>query len=195
MWMLFLGMNFVHTQPDPTAPIADALSTQLRLQLSSLFGTECSDQSPVFGVHNTLSYELAVDRVLLQVPCTFGAYNRVYAFFIQSSEGLQVLTFARPEAVVNYSEPRESVKRVQFVGISAREMLVNARYDPQTKMLTEFSLGRGLGDMFQATRWVYAEQDFQLLESWDDSLDDGKQSPQLLYHHPGYPRPEWSKSD
>ena len=144
-------------------------------------------------MRSTLRYSLTEKVSLLQVPCDFGAYNRVYVFYkINEKDELSQVTFARPDTKTDYSKPVDSAERQAFIGISTRAMLVNARFDPSTKELTEFSLGRGLGDMFHASRWVYAEGDFQLLESWDDDTSDGQQNPMLLYYYPSFDQPTWA---
>jgi len=94
------------------------------------------------------SARLGANTVLWSVPCGAGAYNFINAYFTTTPQG---------------TNPR----RVTFPTASgAREdQLVNAAYDPATRVLDAFNKGRGLGDCGMADSWTWTGQAFVLKSS------------------------------
>lgn len=94
------------------------------------------------------SARLDADTVLWSVPCGLGAYNFANAYFTTTPQG---------------TNPR----RLTFPGVSGRphDLLVNASYDPATRVIDAFNKGRGLGDCGMADRWTWTRQGFVLKSS------------------------------
>lgn len=94
------------------------------------------------------SARLDATTVLWSVPCEGGAYNFSSAYFTTTPQG---------------TNPR----RVTFPNASGEplDMLVNAAYDPTTRIIDAFNKGRGLGDCGMADSWTWTGQAFVLKAS------------------------------
>ena len=94
------------------------------------------------------SARLDANTVLWSVPCGAGAYNFVNALFTSTPQG---------------TNPR----RVTFPSASGEplDMLVNAAYDPTTRVIDAFNKGRGLGDCGMADSWTWTARGFVLKSS------------------------------
>lgn len=78
------------------------------------------------------------------VPCFVAAYNAGTRYFLTGPSG---------------SEPR----LLTFRGTGEpTDILTNAGYSPETRTLTQFAKGRGLGDCGVATSWVWTGRSFVL---------------------------------
>ena len=94
------------------------------------------------------SARLDSNTVLWAVPCGLGAYNFSSAWFTTTPAG---------------TNPR----RVIFPGAAGepQDQLVNAAYDPATRVIDAFNKGRGLGDCGMADSWTWTGQSFALRSS------------------------------
>lgn len=93
------------------------------------------------------SARLGQDTVLWGVPCGAGAYNFTTAWFTTRVDG---------------SNPQ----RVTFPSTAEpRDVLVNAAYDPATRVMDAFDKARGIGDCGSADRWTWTERGFVLSHS------------------------------
>ncbi|MBU1348126.1 MAG: DUF1176 domain-containing protein [Alphaproteobacteria bacterium] len=88
------------------------------------------------------SARLNANTVMWSVPCGAGAYNFANAYFTTDPQG------ANPRRVVfpTQGEPED--------------LLVNAAYDPATRVIDAFNKGRGLGDCGYAGRWTWTGRGF-----------------------------------
>lgn len=91
------------------------------------------------------SARLDANTVLWSVPCGAGAYNFSNAYFTTTPQG---------------TDPR----RVTFPGAvgEPQALLVNAAYDPATRVIDAFNKGRGLGDCGTADSWTWTARGFVL---------------------------------
>lgn len=94
-----------------------------------------------------VSARLDSDTVLWAVPCGAGAYNFSNAYFTTRPDGTNPrrVTFPSP------GEPQD--------------LLVNAAYDPATRVIDAFNKGRGLGDCGTAASWTWTDRGFVLKSS------------------------------
>ena len=94
------------------------------------------------------SARLDANTVLWSVPCGLGAYNFSSAYFTTTPQG---------------TNPR----RVTFPTVAGEpeDRLVNAAYDPATRVIDAFNKGRGLGDCGMADSWTWTGQGFVLKSS------------------------------
>lgn len=94
-----------------------------------------------------VSAKLDADTVLWGVPCGAGAYNFANAWFTTRPDG---------------SNPR----RLTFPSTGEPlDLLVNAAYDPATRVIDAFDKGRGLGDCGTASSWTWTDRGFVLRSS------------------------------
>ena len=94
-----------------------------------------------------VSARLDANTVLWGVPCGGGAYNFSNAYFTTRPDG---------------SNPR----RVTFPSTGEPlGLLVNAAYDPVTRVIYAFDKGRGLGDCGTASSWTWTDRGFVLKSS------------------------------
>ena len=88
------------------------------------------------------SARLDADTILWSVPCGAGAYNFASAYFTTDPQG----TDARQVLFPTEGEPQD--------------LLVNAGYDPATRVIDAFDKGRGVGDCGHAGRWTWTGRGF-----------------------------------
>jgi hypothetical protein len=138
----------VRLAPAPTAgpaPVSDAQIAALRRQ------TDCTLEE-VGGpdLHETVALEPGKTLVLL--ACGSGAYNVTYLPFIMEGEGagarLRQAEFDSQWAMEDLDRPT----------------LINAEWDAERRLLTEFSRGRGLGDCGTKASYGWDGRRFRLVE-------------------------------
>lgn len=95
------------------------------------------------------SARLDANTVLWSVPCGAGAYNFINAYFTTTPDG------TNPRRVL-FPSPGDA---------EPQDLLVNAAYDPATRVLDAFNKGRGLGDCGMADSWVWTTGGFVLKSS------------------------------
>ncbi len=95
------------------------------------------------------SARLDANTILWSVPCGAGAYNFINAYFTTTPQGTNPRRILFPAA--GDAEPLD--------------LLVNAAYDPATRVLDAFNKGRGLGDCGMADSWVWTTGGFVLKSS------------------------------
>ncbi|KQY35393.1 hypothetical protein ASD38_02185 [Caulobacter sp. Root487D2Y] len=89
------------------------------------------------------AFRLSADKVLWQVPCWGAAYNFGSLFVI--ADKADRLSLA-----------------LEGVGDG---VLVNAEYDPKTRLLSAYNKGRGIGDCGDSSQWVWTGEAFALSEA------------------------------
>lgn len=91
------------------------------------------------------SARLDANTILWSIPCGVGAYNFASAYFLTTPQG---------------TDPR----RVLFPAAAGepRDLLVNAAYDPASRVIDAFNKGRGLGDCGVAESWTWTTEGFVL---------------------------------
>lgn len=115
------------------------------------------------------------DHTLYLLPCYAGAYNVVYRIWIADSR-----------------QPEE-VKRSLFAGYSdeqgwyGTDQLINAEYDPATKMLSAFEKGRGIGDCGSMPTYQWHSGGWRMMEYRYWGKCDGTRKPDdwpVIFEHP-----------
>jgi hypothetical protein len=101
---------------------------------------EC-DVGPQWADEKPQAARLSADKVLWQVPCSGGAYNFDSLFVVADKAGHVV------------PAPLEGVDD---------GLATNADYDPETRILSSYGKGRGIGDCGGANDWVWTGEVFAL---------------------------------
>lgn len=95
---------------------------------------------------------LSSDTLLWSVLCFQGAYNTGHRFFLSGLDG------RNPVAVLlRSSAAPEGPDEDAYV-------LINAAYDPETRTISSFAKGRGLGDCGGAYSWTWTGRGFDLTD-------------------------------
>lgn len=97
---------------------------------------------------------LSDDTLLWSVLCFQGAYNTGHRFFLTGNQGQN----PRPLFL------RSSEQQGEDVGVADDFILINAGYDPESRTVSSFSKGRGLGDCGAAYVWTWTGREFVLTE-------------------------------
>lgn len=97
---------------------------------------------------------LSDDTLLWSVLCFQGAYNTGHRFFLTGNDG------QNPRPVFLRSTDQQG----EDVGVADDFILINAGYDPESRTVSSFSKGRGLGDCGAAYVWTWTGRDFVLTE-------------------------------
>jgi hypothetical protein len=97
---------------------------------------------------------LSDDTLLWSVLCFRGAYNEGHRFFLTGNEGQN----PRPLFL------RSTEQQGEDVGVADDFILINAGYDPDSRTISSFAKGRGLGDCGAAYVWTWTGRDFVLTE-------------------------------
>lgn len=107
---------------------------------------------------------LSEDRLLWSIPCGAGAYNFSSKWFTTANDGSNPIMIQFPTSD------------------GADDLLTNAAYDPQTRKLSAFGKGRGIGDCGQVGEWIWTGTRFELL------------SEQIMQNCLGLPMEQWPYS-
>lgn len=91
---------------------------------------------------------LGPDQLLWEVPCGAGAYNFSQAYILTRNDGSQARQIIFPTAS------------------GTEETLVNSSYDPQSRTMSAFGKGRGIGDCGRMGEWVWTGETFALKEEF-----------------------------
>ena len=91
------------------------------------------------------------NRTLYLLACSLGAYNTVYRIYIYDQRYPDEAT---PELFAAYSASR---------GWYGKRSLINADYDPETRTISAFEKGRGLGDCGSLERYKWTADGLRLV--------------------------------
>jgi len=105
---------------------------------------EC-DIEQEFDTRKPEAHRLSADAVLWQIPCGAGAYNYTSLFIIADNKG--------------------GGARLAPLDGADDSLAVNAEYDPQTRILSAYAKGRGIGDCGQSNEWAWTGQAFTLTQA------------------------------
>lgn len=97
---------------------------------------------------------LSDDTLLWSVLCFQGAYNTGHRYFLTGNEGQS------PRPVLLRSTDQEG----EDAGQDDNDILINTGYDPETRTISSFSKGRGLGDCGASYVWTWTGRDFVLTD-------------------------------
>lgn len=114
---------------------------------------DCEDWKTQAGGNQKASkIKLDANRSAYIVPCFFGDYNFISKLYVVGKSGETVpQLFAEGDATE---------------GWRGTDLLVNAHYDPGSRLLSSFSKGRGLGDCGSAGTWRWTDGRFVMREFW-----------------------------
>ena len=162
---------------------------------ATAYGDECTWDSPDSALDNpprrwplswALSYSDEIESATLyELYCFSGAYNSSYAYYLVPAEDyypIQSLAFAEPEFEVVYENDdfEGAVEDIVIEGMTAKTLLINPVFDPDTGTLTEYAYWRGLGDASSVGVWRFDEGRF-VLKTYDvDASYDGEVNPTRL---------------
>lgn len=120
---------------------------------------------------------------LFRFFCDRGAYNERHLYFIANDDGeVSPLHFAHPELDIRYEDDDidKGLQSVTVTGFGAKAGLVNSRFDPQTRTISEHSYWRGLGDASSSGTWAFDEGGFRLVHYEVDASYDAEVNPEVL---------------
>lgn len=86
------------------------------------------------------------------VPCSSGAYNQSFAYYLTGPQGANPRLIFFPDAD---GKPRPSAEGDDM-------WLTNPNYDPETRTMTAFAKGRGIGDCGVDQTWTWTGEAFVL---------------------------------
>ncbi|MEO3999089.1 DUF1176 domain-containing protein [Mesorhizobium sp. CAU 1732] len=176
----------------PPLPEHDAMlhkaKTAFRADFSEICassGTDLQPETYAFGFRYSFEGPDDPERQvsLYRFKCTQGAYNQTHVHYLANDEGqIEQIQFAVPEIDVRYANEGDNsvVDGVTMIGAKARAQITNSEFDSDTLTMSEHSLWRGVGDAFDAARWVFRGGSFNLVYYEVDAAYDGKMSPEVL---------------
>ena len=95
---------------------------------------------------------LSATAELWGIPCSSGAYNESYAYYLTGPQGANPRLIYFPNAD---GKPRPSAEGDDM-------LLTNPAYDPDTRVMSAFAKGRGIGDCGVDQSWVWTGEAFVL---------------------------------
>lgn len=110
--------------------------------------------------------QLTENHTLYLLPCFSGAYNLVYRVYVLDKRYPDEV---KPSLFAGYSDEN---------GWYGKRELINAYYDPKTKMLSAFEKSRGLGDCGSAPRYKWNDYGWRMLEYRYWGKCDGSRMPE-----------------
>lgn len=128
--------------------------------------TECEDHDIEHMVNARQGGKLDEHRSVYLLPCFSGAYNiiyRIYVFDRRYPEDVQ------PTAFAGYSDE---------LGWYGQLQLINAEFDANTKTLSAFEKGRGLGDCGSVPTYKWNEYGWRMIEYRYWGKCDGSRMPE-----------------
>lgn len=122
--------------------------------------------------------------MLYRIHCTYGAYNESAIYYgLDDYDELHPIQFAVPEFEVVYEngDIYASVERVDHLGFTVQDLIINSSVDPETLTISSFSKWRGMGDASSVGIWRFSDGRF-VLQSYDvDGSYDSKVNPTRIY--------------
>ncbi|WP_299343956.1 DUF1176 domain-containing protein [uncultured Maritalea sp.] len=143
---------------EPKLPLPEALPNEIIAKHAK--NENCDPLTELVHGEDWQVHQVNNSTLLYMVPCSAGAYNFSYAFYRQSVDNgdISKLLF------VDYWDS---------LGWTGTDVLFNAGFDPQTRILTSYYKGRGLGDCGTAGEWQWQEYGFKMLKFFAKSECDG----------------------
>lgn len=113
---------------------------------------DCLKESQMSGIGDVVtSARLDARTVLWGVTCGSGAYNVTHHWYLTGPDGRE----PRPAALVGAAGPGANP-------VMADNTTINGAYDPETRTLSAFGKGRGIGDCGVLQTWVWTGERFAL---------------------------------
>ena len=140
----------------PTAVPSDLIIQHAR-------DTECESFEDFAGAYQVITQQVDEEHWIYLIPCTAGAYN--YFYKVYQGNG----TYYAPVYFAEFDD---------LTGWTGTAMVVNPIYDRETKILTSFSKGRGIGDCGATGKWQWQNYTFIMLEYRAKFDCDGQGGPE-----------------
>lgn len=153
---------------------ADVLAFAKTINMGCNEGAPVTVEKIVYSFN--YSYEKPTDpkhnRVYFTITCIAGAYNESSILILDDEyDGLRIIPLASP-----------SVNSKSLVtGMTASLEVGGLTYDKQTKTLTSYHKGRGIGDMSSSGTYVFSEDEVILRKYELDNTSDEKINPKVIY--------------
>ncbi|WP_271165555.1 DUF1176 domain-containing protein [Brevundimonas intermedia] len=113
---------------------------------------DCLKESQMSGIGDGVSSaRLDARTVLWAVACGSGAYNLTHFWYLTGPDGRE----PRPVALVGTAGPGANP-------VMADNTTINGAYDPETRTLSAFAKGRGIGDCGALQTWAWTGDRFAL---------------------------------
>lgn len=143
---------------------------------------ECEQFEQLANGRDFIVDSLGENTTLYVIPCFSGAYNFGSKVYVDTGYGYEQQYFA------DYSS------RYGWMGTP---FLVNVYYDPETKTLSTFNKGRGLGDCGSAGQWRWLDYAFRLetlnvKDECDHDFDQDAEMPEFPRVFTAEPLPDES---
>lgn len=125
------------TKLPPTSPLPKPLAAMTAIK-------DCQAEYMPSSGEDVSVKRLGPDQLLWEIPCGAGAYNFSYAYFITGDDST-------------------GARQIMFPTASGTEdTLVNSSYDPDSRIMSAFGKGRGIGDCGRMGEWVWTGESFAL---------------------------------
>lgn len=121
--------------------------------------SRCDPLEDLIHGGETAAYPLPDGKTLYMIPCSAGAYNWAYSFYVGENGWFYGLHWA------DYTDRW---------GWSGTDVLFLPTFDPESLTLTSFYKGRGLGDCGTWGRWTWDDYAFRLDAFHAKSACDGE---------------------
>ena len=162
--MTFAILGFFTIHSSVYAQNAEQLPNAVEANISA--DRDCQDYNADHLRKARVSAKLGETQTLFLLPCFTGAYNIVYRVYVFDTRFPKEL---KPSLFASYSDE---------MGWSGTNSLINADYDENTKTLTAFEKGRGLGDCGSIPTYRWAEYGWRMTEYRYWSKCDGTRMPE-----------------
>ena len=113
---------------------------------------ECRDYDAKHMRDARVTARLSAGKMLYLLPCFTGAYNLFYRIYVFDKRYPDEL---KPSAFAGYSDD---------FGWYGKDNLINAEFDPKTKILSAFEMARGLGDCGSKPKYRWADYGWRMIE-------------------------------
>lgn len=110
---------------------------------------QCEPFEDLRGAYRVITQQVDEEHWIYLIPCTSGAYN--FAYKVYHGDG-------------TYYDPIYFAEFDELSGWTGTQFLINPEFDRNTKTLTSFNKGRGIGDCGATGKWVWRDYRFIMLE-------------------------------
>lgn len=144
-------------------------------QVDMYCGTDITPTVETVKIQFKYSYQEPQDKPQTAtyhiVSCLAGAYNVSSVLVADTSEGLQLVSFA--DANINAAG--------KVAGFTASNVVGDLTYNPKTKIFSTFSKGRGIGDVSLSSSYAFKDGSLVLVEVNYDGTEDEQINPKTIY--------------
>lgn len=161
---LMVGIGLILTSLEPVKAAGKIPDHVDKLHRSS---SECAEYDKAEHLKNAhVTAKLSATQTLYLLPCFTGAYNFIYRVYVDDTRYSNDL---KPSLFASYSD---------LSGWMGTDTLINASFDPKTKILTAFEKGRGLGDCGSIPSYQWYQYGWRMIEYRHWGKCDGSRMPE-----------------